>query len=64
MSGAVQPQVRRIPCEKCPLRSKPVLRDFDADHFLIKEERMTDGSTKLILRHKHTGKVSQRVQPV
>jgi predicted dehydrogenase len=36
------------------------LRDYDAEHVLIKEERMMDGSTKLILRHKQTGLVSQR----
>ena len=36
-------------------------RDFDADHVLIKEEKMPDGTTKLILRHKQTGEVSQRV---
>jgi predicted dehydrogenase len=40
-----------------------VLREFDAEHYLIKEERMTDGSTKQILRHKHSGQVSQRVNP-
>jgi predicted dehydrogenase len=44
--------------------SLAVLREFDTDHFLIKEERMTDGSTKLILRHKRTGQVSQRINPV
>jgi predicted dehydrogenase len=43
------------------VESLAVIRDFDADHFLIKEERMTDGSTKLILRHKKTGQVTQRV---
>lgn len=36
------------------------LRDYDAEHVLIKEERMMDGSTKLILRHKQTGEVVQR----
>jgi predicted dehydrogenase len=39
-------------------------RDYDAEHVLIKEERMMDGSTKLILRHKQTGKVTQRVIPI
>lgn len=39
-----------------------VLREFDAEHYLIKEERMTDGSTKQILRHKRTGQVTQRVR--
>jgi predicted dehydrogenase len=37
-----------------------VVRDYDADHVLLKEERMMDGSTKLILRHKSSGRVSQR----
>jgi len=34
-----------------------VVRDYDADHVLLKEERMMDGSTKFILRHKITGRV-------
>jgi hypothetical protein len=37
------------------------LREFDADHVLVKEERMPDGSLKHIIRHKQTGKISQRV---
>lgn len=37
-----------------------VQRDYDDEHVLIKEEKMPDGQTKLILRHKTTGKVSQR----
>jgi predicted dehydrogenase len=37
-----------------------VLRDYDADHVLLKEERMMDGTTKFILRHKHTGEVTHR----
>ena len=39
------------------------IRDYDADHTLIKEERMPDGGTKQILRHKQTGQVSQRTFP-
>jgi predicted dehydrogenase len=39
-----------------------VVRDFDADHVLIKEERIADGTTKLILRHKQTGEVIQRIR--
>ena len=39
-----------------------VKRDFDDDHVLIKEEKMPDGSSKLILRHKTTGQVSQRIK--
>ena len=45
------------------VESLAVLRDFDAEYYLIKEERMTDGSTKLILRNKQTGQVSQRLKP-
>jgi predicted dehydrogenase len=37
-----------------------VSRDYDADHVLLKEERMPDGTTKLILRHKRTGDVVHR----
>lgn len=36
------------------------LREYDADHLLLKEEQMPDGSRKLILRHKTTGAISQR----
>lgn len=38
-----------------------VQREYDADHVLIKEEKMPDGSTKLILRNKSTGKIFQRL---
>ena len=37
-----------------------VVRDYDADHVLLKEERMMDGRTKLILRNKATGRVVHR----
>lgn len=37
-----------------------VMRDYDAEHVLLKEERMMDGTTKLILRHKTTGQVIHR----
>lgn len=37
------------------------LRDYDAEHVLIKEERMPDGSIKSILRHKKTGAITQRI---
>jgi len=36
------------------------IREFDADHVLIKEEKMPDGATRLILRNKATGEVIQR----
>jgi predicted dehydrogenase len=44
------------------VESLAVVRDFDADHVLIKEERIADGTTKLILRHKQTGEVIQRIR--
>lgn len=37
-------------------------REYDADHYLVKQEVMPDGTTKLILKEKATGKVIQRVQ--
>lgn len=37
------------------------LSEYDADHFLIKEEKMPDGRTKLILKQKASGKVIQKV---
>lgn len=40
--------------------SVAALREFDADHLLLKEEKMPDGVRKLILRHKPTGKIVQR----
>lgn len=37
------------------------MTDYDAQHFLIKEEKMPDGSTKLILKEKTSGKVIQKI---
>jgi predicted dehydrogenase len=34
--------------------------DFDEQHWLIKSERMPDGQTKLILKHKGTGEISAK----
>jgi hypothetical protein len=39
-----------------------VRRDYDEHYLLIKEELMPDGSTKVILRHKETGALEQRVR--
>jgi predicted dehydrogenase len=36
-------------------------REYDKDHWLIKEEKMPDGRNKLILKEKASGKVLQRV---
>ena len=38
------------------------LKDYDEEHFLIKEEKMPDGSLKFILKHKQTGEISQVIQ--
>jgi predicted dehydrogenase len=38
-----------------------LLRDYDDQHFLIKEEKMPDGRQKLILKEKAGGKVIQKV---
>jgi len=38
-----------------------VLRDYDDQHYLIKEEKMPDGRVKLILKEKAGGKVVQKV---
>jgi hypothetical protein len=35
--------------------------EYDANHWLIKEEKMPDGRTKVILKEKATGKVVQKV---
>jgi predicted dehydrogenase len=36
------------------------LTEFDAQYFLVKEEKMPDGSKKLILKDKKSGKIIQR----
>jgi predicted dehydrogenase len=35
--------------------------EYDAEHILIKEEKMPDGATKLILKNKKTGEIVQRI---
>jgi predicted dehydrogenase len=37
------------------------LQSYDEDHLLVKEERMPDGSLKVILKNKKTGQISQSV---
>ncbi|UCG89252.1 MAG: gfo/Idh/MocA family oxidoreductase, partial [Gemmatimonadota bacterium] len=37
------------------------MAEYDADHLLIKREKMPDGKTKLILKHKKSGKIVQKV---
>ena len=41
---------------------KTSLPDYDAEHFLIKEEMMPNGSTKLILKNKESGQISQIIK--
>jgi hypothetical protein len=38
------------------------MKDYDDQHFLIKEETMPDGKLKVILKDKKTGKVSQTIK--
>jgi hypothetical protein len=38
------------------------LKEYDEQHFLIKEEKMPDGRLKVILKDKQTGRISQVVQ--
>ena len=38
------------------------LKEYDAEHFLIKEEKMPEGKVKIILKDKRTGKISQIIQ--
>jgi predicted dehydrogenase len=38
------------------------LREYDKDYLLVKEETMPDGTVKLILKNKKTGKISQRIK--
>ncbi len=36
-----------------------MFREHDQEHLLVKEEQLPNGQTKLILKHKQTGVVSQ-----
>lgn len=38
---------------------KVVLKEYDAQHYLVKEERMPNGALKVILKNKKTGEISQ-----
>ncbi|MBI9049841.1 MAG: Gfo/Idh/MocA family oxidoreductase [Anaerolineaceae bacterium] len=35
------------------------LKSYDAEHYLIKEERMPNGNQKIILKHKESGEIKQ-----
>jgi predicted dehydrogenase len=38
------------------------MADYDDEHFLVKQEKMPDGSTKFILKEKASGKIVQKIQ--
>jgi len=42
--------------------SGSALKDYDSEHYLIKEERMPNGNLKLILKSKQTGEISQIIK--
>ena len=43
---------------------KPIaeIREYDKDHIFIKEETMPDGTVKIILKEKKTGKIIQKTK--
>jgi predicted dehydrogenase len=43
-----------------PSEPERLLREYDADHFLIKEEKMSDGRLKVILKQKAGGRVVEQ----
>jgi hypothetical protein len=38
------------------------LKDYDEEHYLIKEERMPNGNLKVILKNKKTGAIRQIIR--
>jgi predicted dehydrogenase len=42
--------------------AETALKDYDAGHYLIKEERMPNGNLKIILKNKQTGEISQVIK--
>jgi predicted dehydrogenase len=43
------------------VRKGPLLKEYDELHYLIKEEKIPDGTVKLILKEKSTGKIIQKI---
>lgn len=39
----------------------PQFKEYDEHHYLIKEEKIPDGTVKLILKEKSTGKIIQKI---
>ncbi len=46
---------------KTDVENAKVMRDFDSEHILIKEEILTDGRKKVIVKNKESGKISERI---
>jgi predicted dehydrogenase len=46
---------------KTGLEATKTVRDYDADHYLIKEEILPDGRKKAIIKHKQSGELSQKI---
>lgn len=44
-----------------PTTSEKQWASYDVDHFIIKEEVLPNGDKKLILKHKESGKITQKV---
>jgi hypothetical protein len=42
--------------------AEAALKDYDASHFLIKEEKMPNGNLKIILKDKVSGQISQVIK--
>ena len=43
-------------------KKESVLKEYDSEHYLIKEEKMPNGNLKTILKHKKTGAISQVIK--
>ncbi|WP_322807569.1 Gfo/Idh/MocA family oxidoreductase [Thermanaerothrix sp.] len=43
--------------------TQQALAEYDVDHWIIKTEKMPDGSLKYILRHKQSGEITQKIVP-
>ena len=43
-------------------KKESVLKEYDSEHYLIKEEKMPNGNLKTILKHKQTGAISQAIK--
>lgn len=46
---------------KTGIKNESVLTEYDAEHYLVKEELTHYGARKLILKHKQTGEISERL---